>query len=128
MCTFLLTHWARDRKKGTRFSMEQMVKKLTHDNAELYGLLDRGVVAPGYRADLNLIDFDALQLHPPQIAFDLPGGAQRFIQRADGYRYTIVRGEVVQKTAKTRARGPGGSFAEPSPLRASKAPRGASQP
>jgi N-acyl-D-aspartate/D-glutamate deacylase len=119
MNTFLLTHWARDRKKGTRFSVEEVIKKLTHDNAELYGLRDRGVVAPGYRADLNVIDFDALQLHPPQIAFDLPGGAQRFIQRADGYRYTIVHGQVVQESGEDTGARPGrlirGAQPAPSP-------------
>jgi N-acyl-D-aspartate/D-glutamate deacylase len=119
MNTFLLTHWARDRKKGMRFSVEEVIKKLTHDNAELYGLRDRGIVAPGYRADLNVIDFDALQLHPPQIAFDLPGGAQRFIQRADGYRYTIVHGEVVQENGEDTGARPGrlirGAQPAPSP-------------
>jgi N-acyl-D-aspartate/D-glutamate deacylase len=90
--TFMLSHWARDRDDG--LSVELMVKKMTHDTAQLYGLGDRGVVAPGYKADLNLVDFDHLNLRLPEMVHDLPGGARRLIQRADGWRATICSGEI----------------------------------
>jgi N-acyl-D-aspartate/D-glutamate deacylase len=95
MTTYLLTHWARDRHRGPRLPLETVVRRLTHDPARLYGLDDRGVIAPGQRADLNLIDHDRLRLlHPEQVA-DLPGGAGRLIQRAEGYVATFVHGEQV---------------------------------
>ena len=90
--TYLLTHWARDRAEG--LSVEQAVRTLTSETATLYGLGDRGVLAPGKLADVNLIDLDALSLHRPQMVHDLPGDARRFIQRADGYRATIKSGQV----------------------------------
>jgi N-acyl-D-aspartate/D-glutamate deacylase len=70
------------------------VRRQTYDTAQLYGLLDRGTLAPGMKADVNLIDFERLQLHPPEMVFDLPANGRRFVQRADGYKYTIVNGEV----------------------------------
>ena len=84
--TFMLTHWVRDRTRGKRIPLEQAVHRMTQSTASLYGLLDRGVVAPGYKADLNLIDFDGLKLHRPEMAYDLPAGARRLLQRADGYQ------------------------------------------
>ncbi len=92
--TYMLTHWARDRSRGERLPLEWVVKRQTRDTAELYGLHDRGVLAPGMRADLNLIDFDNLRLTPPEMAFDLPAGARRLLQRAVGYQATIVAGAV----------------------------------
>jgi N-acyl-D-amino-acid deacylase len=94
MTTFLLTHWARDRKRGPKLPVEWVVRKMTRDTAELYGLRDRGVVAPGKKADLNVIDWERLQLALPELVFDLPAGARRLIQRARGYDATIVSGEV----------------------------------
>jgi N-acyl-D-aspartate/D-glutamate deacylase len=95
MTTYLLTHWARDRQRGPTLPLETVVRRLTHDPARLYGLDDRGVIAPGQRADLNLIDHDRLRLlHPEQVA-DLPGGAGRLIQRAEGYVATFVHGVQV---------------------------------
>jgi N-acyl-D-aspartate/D-glutamate deacylase len=95
MTTYLLTHWARDRHRGPTLPLETVVRRLTHDPARLYGFDDRGVIAPGQRADLNLIDHDRLRLlHPEQVA-DLPGGAGRLIQRAEGYVATFVHGEQV---------------------------------
>ena len=94
MTTFLLTHWARDRKRGPKLPLEWVVRKMTHDTAELYGLRDRGVVAPGKKADLNVIDWQNLQLSLPELVFDLPAGARRLIQRARGYDATLVSGEV----------------------------------
>jgi N-acyl-D-aspartate/D-glutamate deacylase len=93
MPTYLLTHWVRDRKGG-RIPLEVAVKRQTHDTAQLYGLRDRGTLAPGMKADINLIEFDRLRLHPPEMVFDLPANGRRFVQRADGYKYTVVDGEV----------------------------------
>ncbi|HLM63296.1 MAG TPA: amidohydrolase family protein [Acidimicrobiales bacterium] len=91
--TFLLTHWARDRGHG-RLSVEEAVHKMTQATACLYGLGDRGVLAPGYVGDANVIDHAALQLRRPELVADLPGGAGRLVQRADGYAATIKSGEL----------------------------------
>jgi N-acyl-D-aspartate/D-glutamate deacylase len=91
--TFLLTHWVRDRTRGERLPVEHVVAMQTSRTARLVGLLDRGVIAPGMRADLNVIDMDGLHLHKPAIVHDLPAGGRRFVQRADGYLHTIVAGE-----------------------------------
>ena len=81
------------------------MQKQSRDTAALYGLNDRGVVAPGLRADLNVIDFDALSLALPELVHDLPGGARRLIQRADGYRSTLVAGvETMHDGEETGAR------------------------
>ena len=90
--TFMLTHWTRDRRRGPTLPVEHVVHRQTRQTAELYGLGDRGVVAPGRRADLNLIDYDRLTFGPPRMADDLPGGAKRLVQRADGYVATFVDG------------------------------------
>ena len=66
----------------------------TSDTAKLYGLGDRGMLKPGMKADVNVIDLDALKLHAPQMVFDLPAGGRRLIQRAEGYKYTVLSGEV----------------------------------
>ena len=95
--TFMLTHWVRDRTRGERLPLPQVVKWLAHDTACAVGLLDRGMVAPGYKADLNLIDLDRLLLHAPEVAYDLPGGGRRLVQRAEGYAATIVNGAVVYR-------------------------------
>jgi len=107
MTTFLLTHWVRDRARGARLPLEQMVRKMTRDTAELYGLRDRGVLAPGYRADLNLIDFANLALEAPYVAYDLPAGARRLVQRARGYRATLVAGEVIFRDGEETGARPG---------------------
>jgi N-acyl-D-aspartate/D-glutamate deacylase len=90
--TGMLTHWVRDRKRGPGLPLEYLVKKQTLDTARTYGLNDRGVIAPGYRADFNLIDFDALRVTLPELIYDLPAGGRRMIQRAEGYRHTFVAG------------------------------------
>ncbi|MEO8164848.1 MAG: amidohydrolase family protein, partial [Betaproteobacteria bacterium] len=90
--TFLLTHWARDRKRGAHLPLEFLVRKQTRDCALAYGLKDRGILAPGYRADLNIIDFDKLSLRKHEVIYDLPAGGRRLMQRADGYRHTFVAG------------------------------------
>lgn len=92
--TFMLQHWVRDRKRGQRLSLEQAIKRQCHDTARLYGLNDRGVIAPGALADINVIDMEALKLGKPWLAFDLPAGGKRLLQKADGYLYTIKSGEV----------------------------------
>jgi N-acyl-D-aspartate/D-glutamate deacylase len=93
--TFMLTHWARDRRRGERLPLPLVVKLLSADTAKTVGLLDRGVVAPGYKADLNVIDFDQLLLHAPEVVRDLPTGGRRLVQRAQGYKATIVSGSLV---------------------------------
>jgi N-acyl-D-aspartate/D-glutamate deacylase len=105
--TFMLTHWVRDRARGERLPLELVVQKMTRDTARLYGLGDRGVVAPGLRGDLNVIDFDRLQLKLPQLVFDLPAHARRLIQRADGYVATIVAGEVTMSEGEDTGARPG---------------------
>jgi N-acyl-D-aspartate/D-glutamate deacylase len=90
--TFLLTHWARDRKRGPGLPLEFLVRKQTRDCALAYGLNDRGVLAPGYKADINVLDFERLRSLPPQVVYDLPAGGRRLTQRAQGYRHTFVAG------------------------------------
>jgi N-acyl-D-aspartate/D-glutamate deacylase len=90
--TSLLMHWGRDRTRGERFEVPWLVKRQTADTAAAVGLLDRGRLAPGYRADVNVIDFDRLGLGAPQLVFDLPAGGKRLLQRASGYRHTFVAG------------------------------------
>ncbi len=92
--TYLLAHFVRDRSRGPRMGLEQAVRMQTRDTAALYGLADRGRIAPGLRADLNLIDFEQLALPLPQMVYDLPANGQRLIQRASGYHATLVRGQV----------------------------------
>ena len=92
--TYLLTHWVRDRKRGDRLPLEWIIKRQTRDNANFFGLHDRGVLAPGMKADVNLIDMDQLTLRPPHIVHDLPAGGRRLVQEADGYLATIQSGAV----------------------------------
>lgn len=94
--TFILAHWTRDRK-GKRLSVEEAVKKLARDPALTVGLSDRGLIARGKKADLNVIDYDGLTLPRPTVAFDLPAGGKRLTQTAKGYAATIVSGEVIQR-------------------------------
>jgi N-acyl-D-aspartate/D-glutamate deacylase len=92
--TFMLTHWARDRSRGERLPLPFVVKSLTRDTARVIGLNDRGLIKTGHRADLNIIDFDRLQLGLPKVHSDLPAGGRRIIQTATGYDATILRGEI----------------------------------
>ena len=84
-----------------------MVKAQTRDTAETVGLYDRGLIAPGYRADLNVINYDRLKLHAPQVAYDLPAGGRRLIQRADGYVATIVAGQITYRDGEPTGALPG---------------------
>jgi len=93
--TFMLTFWARDRERGPKLPLEHVVHRQTRQTAELYGLLDRGLLAPGMRADLNVIDFDRLSFGPPRMAHDLPADAPRLVQRATGYAATFLAGEQI---------------------------------
>jgi N-acyl-D-aspartate/D-glutamate deacylase len=104
--TYLLAHWGRVRPSG-RFDVAWLVRKLTSDTAHAVGLLDRGVIAPGMKADLNIIDFDALALAPPIMAFDLPAGGKRLLQRARGYEATIVSGAVTYRNGAPTGALPG---------------------
>lgn len=90
--TFMLTHWVRDRRRGPTLPLEHVVHRQTRQTADLYGLCDRGLVAPGMRADLNVIDFEALSFGLPRMAFDLPAGGRRLVQRACGYDAVFVAG------------------------------------
>jgi len=92
-----IVHWTRDRTRGPKLSLEKMVKGQCRDTAETVGLFDRGVVQAGYRADLNVIDYARLKLKAPSVAYDLPTGGRRLVQRAEGYTATVVAGEVTYR-------------------------------
>ena len=111
--TFMLQHWVRDRKRGKRISLENAVKRQCRDTAVLYGLEDRGVLAPGYLADLNIIDMDKIKLGKPWLAFDLPAGGKRLLQKADGYVCTIKSGQVTFKNGRCLGVYPGGLIRGP---------------
>ena len=111
--TFMLQHWVRDRKRGGRLGLEAAVKRQCLDTARLYGLDDRGVIAPGYMADLNVIDFDNLKLGRPWLAFDLPAGGKRLLQKAEGYVATVKSGVVTFRDGKWTGETPGGLIRGP---------------
>jgi N-acyl-D-aspartate/D-glutamate deacylase len=103
--TFLLTHWARDRARGERLPLELVVQKQTSATADLFGLHDRGRLVVGAKADVNVIDFDNLSLRLPEMVHDLPTGAGRLMQEADGYLATVLSGQVIREgTADTGLR------------------------
>ncbi len=105
--TFLMLHYGRDRTRGKKLELEWLVKRQSADTAAMIGLTDRGVIQPGKRADLNLIDWSAMQLHPPEIWFDLPAGGKRLVQRVDGYRMTLVAGESICEDGEATGALPG---------------------
>ena len=105
--TYMLTHWVRDRSRGPRVALEKAIAMQTRDTARLYGLEDRGVLAPGMKADVNVIDFDALTIHAPQMVFDLPANGRRMIQKASGYRATVVSGVVTFENGEPTGELPG---------------------
>ena len=90
--TYMLMHWGRDRQRGPRLPLELLVKRQTSETAQFFGLHDRGCLAPGMRADINLIDFEGLRLYQPQLVNDLRADGRRFVQRVDGYETTLVAG------------------------------------
>jgi len=111
--TSLLTLWGRDRTRGPKLPIEFLVAKQTRGTAQAYGLHDRGLLAPGHKADINVIDFDALTLKRPEVVYDLPAGGRRLIQRATGYRHTFNAGvETVHNDELTGAT-PGGAVRGP---------------
>ncbi|MDP7067177.1 MAG: amidohydrolase family protein, partial [Acidimicrobiales bacterium] len=95
--TFMLSHWTRDRTNGPKMEIEAAVKLMTHDTAEIYGLLgDRGTLEVGKRADINVIDYENLSISAPEMTYDLPTGAPRLLQDSSGYKATLVAGEIVR--------------------------------
>jgi N-acyl-D-amino-acid deacylase len=105
--TFLLTHWVRDRSRGERLPLELAVHLQTGRTAATYGFADRGTIEPGKRADINLIDLDGMRLHAPEMVFDLPAGGRRLIQKADGYRTTMMAGEITYEDGQPTGARPG---------------------
>jgi N-acyl-D-aspartate/D-glutamate deacylase len=113
--TFMLTHWARDRSRGERLPLPWIVKALSREAALAVGLADRGLIAPGYKADVNVLDMGRLSLKAPEVAYDLPAGGRRLVQRAEGYRATIVSGTVVYRDGEATGRLPGRLVRGPQP-------------
>jgi len=105
--TYLLTHWARDRHRGDKLPLEYVVRKQCRDTAQLFGLGDRGVIEVGKKADINVIDMDALTLQPARMAYDLPAGGRRLLQGASGYVATIVSGTVTRRNGADTGARPG---------------------
>jgi N-acyl-D-aspartate/D-glutamate deacylase len=105
--TTLLTYWTRDRTRGPKIPLAQIFRMQARDTARVVGLYDRGVLAPGYRADLIVIDHDRLTLHAPEVAYDLPAGGRRLLQRASGYSATVVAGEVTYRDGEATSALPG---------------------
>jgi N-acyl-D-aspartate/D-glutamate deacylase len=104
--TTLLVHWCRDRERG-QLDLPFVIRGQCRETARTVGLHDRGVLAPGYRADVNVIDFEALRIHPPRLEFDLPAGGKRLLQGADGYRHTFVAGQEVYADGEATGALPG---------------------
>ncbi|MFC6197486.1 N-acyl-D-amino-acid deacylase family protein [Ponticaulis profundi] len=117
--TSMLTHWTRDRSRGDTLPLEFIIKRQTQDTARAVGLLDRGILAPGYRADVNVIDYDGLTLHAPEVIYDLPAGGRRLTQTATGYDTTLVNGRVIRRAGTFTEERPGrlvrGAKAAPAP-------------
>jgi N-acyl-D-aspartate/D-glutamate deacylase len=103
----MLTHWTRDRRRGERLPLELVVRKQTLDTARLYGLGDRGALRVGLLGDVNVIDYDALALEPPQVVRDLPAGGSRLVQRARGYVATIKGGATTFADGEDTGERPG---------------------
>src|SRR4051794_23518831 len=116
--TLMLSYWVRDRTRGPRVPLPTAVQWMTSDTADLYGLRDRGRLAPGYRADLNVIDAERLGLEQPEMVFDLPAGGRRLMQRARGYVATVVAGETTVRDDEATGALPGGLIrgAQPTPV------------
>jgi N-acyl-D-amino-acid deacylase len=105
--TFMLTHWSRDRSRGPKLPLEKLVKRQTSETADFFGLSDRGRLAPGLRADLNLIDYDRLQVRKPELVHDMPAGGRRFVQKVEGYQATIVAGTPIFERGEHTGATPG---------------------
>ena len=105
--TYNLSHWTRDRTRGPKLCVEEVIRMQCADTAAALGLHDRGRLAPGLRADLNVIDYDRLKLRPPEVAYDLPASGRRLTQKADGYTATIVGGEITYRDGEPTGALPG---------------------
>ncbi len=105
--TTMLTHWTRDRTRGAKFGLPWAIRRVTLDSAAAIGLHDRGVLKPGFKADINVIDYDRLSLHAPHVVYDLPSGGRRVIQKAAGYEATIVSGVPVYREGEATGALPG---------------------
>jgi N-acyl-D-aspartate/D-glutamate deacylase len=105
--SYTLTHWTRDRGRGSLFPVAWAVKRLTSDNAREMGLSDRGVLKPGLKADLNVLDYDNMRLRRPEVVYDLPAGGKRLIQRTEGFDATVVSGETVYRHGEPTGALPG---------------------
>ena len=99
--TTLIQHWGRDRKRGKKIPLEKLISMQTFETSRLLGITDRGVLKEGYKADINVIDFENLTLHEPEVLHDLPAGGRRLVQRASGYEYTIVSGQIAFKDGES---------------------------
>jgi N-acyl-D-aspartate/D-glutamate deacylase len=113
--TYMITHWVRDRDRGDRLPLEVAVHHQTRRTAELYGLDDRGLLAPGYLADVNVLDYEGLNIEAPEMVYDLPAGGRRLIQRATGYVATVKRGVVVRENDAATGERPGQLIRGPQP-------------
>ena len=105
--TYFLTYWVRDAQDDRKVELPYAIRKLTYEPAVAVGLRDRGLVKPGYKADLNIIDIDRLHLFAPHVTYDLPGGGRRLAQRAEGYEATIVSGIVTYRNGEATGALPG---------------------
>lgn len=105
--TSMLTHWTRDRNRGPKLPLAFVIKRQTQDTAAWMGLHDRGVLKPGYRADINIIDYDRLTLHAPKVIRDLPANGARLMQTASGYDATLVAGQVTYRDGVSTGTKPG---------------------
>jgi N-acyl-D-amino-acid deacylase len=115
MPTFMLAHWARDRARGEGLPVETVVHLQTRRTAELYGFRDRGLLAPGYLGDVNIIDHGALALESPEMVYDLPASGKRLVQRARGYVATVKSGAVVREHDEATGERPGRLLRGPQP-------------
>jgi len=113
--TYLLTHWVRDRTRGEKIAIEAIVEQQCRKTARFYGFEDRGTLEPGMLADINVIDFEGLRIHPPEMVYDLPAGGNRLVQKIDGYRYTIKSGEVTFEEGEPTGALPGKVLRGPQP-------------
>ena len=105
--TYMLTHWTRDRTRGAKLPVAWAIKRLAWDNAEVIGLHDRGLIAKDMKADVNVIDYDRLKVHPPTVTYDLPSGGRRLMQKTEGYEATIVSGVIVSRNGAPTGQLPG---------------------
>ena len=103
----MITHWTRDRSRGERLSLPYMVRRQTRETAEMYGLTDRGLLEPGLKADVNVFDYDHLQVEAPRLVRDLPAGGRRLVQHPTGYKLTICSGVVTFEDGQPTGAMPG---------------------